>query len=82
MIADDARIDPTSDVTGWALVARGADIRSGALVANSAILPGAVVGEGAVVARSVVPPGAYVPPGALVVDRVFASLESNERLQT
>jgi hypothetical protein len=82
MISDDARIDAMSELQGWALVARGADIRSGALVANSAILPGAVVGEGAVVARSVVPPGAYVPPGALVVDRVFASLESNERLQT
>jgi len=64
------------------LIAPGAEVDPGALLAHTIAMPGARVEAGAVVARSILCPGARVGPGEEVVDAVVtadgAHLDSEE----
>lgn len=55
------------------LIAPGAEIDPGALLAHTIAMPGARVEAGAVVARSILCPGARVGPGEEVIDAVVTA---------
>lgn len=63
---DGARIDPSAEVTGGAVVGAGAHVAAGATVSGSVLFDGAEVGQSAVVRASVLGRGARVEAGAVL----------------